>query len=251
MSCWQRVDLFSLRHPLCSLTSLLQRCPWFQCFSEIPNTTPTQLPATRSNANYQKYEMWMYKSNNWIIQWVKWTSAFHLSDIQYAAAWVQIWSLFAAHPWITQSTVLLHGLHVLTTTLKPPNKCRCHLCLWCLAICVFALWVQGDAWEERAASRQELEQRPWLCWRLQGARLEIKPNKNVWFVAFIFGRCQLQFELARCLEAGWVTNMKDALMNCWQSSASSLIHYMMAMKTAARCFAEVWPRLMASIFHIS
>lgn len=42
--------------------------------------------------------------------------------------------------------------------------------------------------------------RPWLCWRLRGS--EIKPNKNVWFVAFIFGRCQLQFERARCLEAG-------------------------------------------------
>lgn len=53
--------------------------------------------------------------------------------------------------------------------------------------------------------------------------LEIRPNKNVWFVAFIFGGCQLQFERARCLEAASVTNMKDALMNCWQSSAGSLI----------------------------
>lgn len=104
-----------------------------------------------------------------------------------------------------------------------------------------------DAWEAQAASRQELEQRPWLCWRLQGARLEIKPNKNVWFVAFIFGRCQLQFELARCLEAGWVTNIKDALMNCWQSSVSSLIRYMMARKTSTHCYTEVWPRLMLSV----
>lgn len=103
-----------------------------------------------------------------------------------------------------------------------------------------------DAWEAQAASRQELEQRPWLCWRLQGARLEIKPNKNVWFVAFIFGRCQLQFELARCLEAGWVTNMKDALMNCWQSSASSLIHYVMERKTSPHCNTTVLPQLMAS-----
>lgn len=97
-----------------------------------------------------------------------------------------------------------------------------------------------DAWEAQAASRQELEQRPWLCWRLQGARLEIKPNKNVWFVAFIFGRCQLQFELALCLEAGWVKNMKDALMNCWQSSVSSLIHYMMAVKTSTHCYTAAW-----------
>lgn len=56
-----------------------------------------------------------------------------------------------------------------------------------------------------------------------GYTLEIRPNKNVWFVAFIFGGCQLQFERARCLEAASVTNMKDALMNCWQSSAGSLI----------------------------
>lgn len=125
-----------------------------------------------------------------------------------------------------------------TVELKPPNKRRCHPCLLRLAILRFFLppWVQRMLGEAQAASRQELEQRPWLCWRLQGARLEIKPNKNVWFVAFIFGRCQLQFELARCLEAGCVTNMKDALMNCWQSSVSSLIHYMMAMKSSAHCF---------------
>lgn len=68
----------------------------------------------------------------------------------------------------------------------------------------------------------------------RGVRLEIKPNKNVWFVAFIFGRCQLQFKLALCPEAGWVTNMKDALMNCWQSTVSSPFHYMMAMKTCTQ-----------------
>lgn len=139
-----------------------------------------------------------------------------------------------------------------TVVLKPPNKRRCQSCLLCLAVLRFLFflppWVQRMLGEAQAASRQELEQRPWLCWRLQGARLEIKPNKNVWFVAFIFGRCQLQFELARCLEAGCVTNMKDALMNCWQSSVSSLIHYMMAMKTSAHCFTGVWPQLMVSIF---
>lgn len=150
-----------------------------------------------------------------------------------------------------KSNLVTWVAHVRGTTLKPPNKRRCHppsslvsghLCLLCES---------RDAWEAQAASRQELEQRPWLCWRLQGARLEIKPNKNVWFVAFIFGRCQLQFELARCLEAGWVTNMKDALMNCWQSSVSSLIHYMMAMKTSTHCYTEGWTQLMVSIFYTS
>lgn len=111
-------------------------------------------------------------------------------------------------------------------------------CVTCVSgarpFCLF-LCKSRDAWEAQAVSRQELEQRQWLCWRLQGTGLEIKPNKNVWFVAFIFGGCQLQFELAHCLEAGWVTNMKDALMNCWQSSVSSLIYYTMAVKACTHC----------------
>lgn len=155
-------------------------------------------------------------------------------------------SIYSSSADYSEHNLVTWVAHVLTTVLKPPNKRRCHPCLWCLAICVCS--ESRDAWEAQAASRQELEQRPWLCWRLQGARLEIKPNKNVWFVAFIFGRCQLQFELARCLEAGWVTNMKDALMNCWQSSVSSLIHYMMAMKTSTHCYTEVWPQLMVSVY---
>lgn len=137
--------------------------------------------------------------------------------------------------------------HVPTNILNPPNERRCHPPPPLVSGHLRLLCESGAAWETQAASRQELEQRPWLCWRLQGARLEIKPNKNVWFVAFIFGRCQLQFELARCLEAGWVTNMKDALMNCWQSSVSSLMQYMMAMKTSTRCYTEVLPELMLSL----
>ena len=158
-------------------------------------------------------------------------------------------SLSTTHTWITQSTILFHELHMLllTATLKAPYKHRCHP-LSLVSGHLRFLCESRDAWEAQAASRQELEQRPWLCWRLQGARLEIKPNKNVWFVAFIFGRCQLQFELARCLEAGWVTYMKDALRNCWQSSVSSLIHYMMAMKTSTYFYTGVWQQLMVSAF---
>lgn len=147
-----------------------------------------------------------------------------------------------------------HVPHVIT---KPPNKCRYHTPIHTHAYTtthtptytphpprptqthISAVWPflcflheSRDAGEAQAASQQELEQRPWLCWRLQGAGLQIKPNKNVWFVAFIFGGCQLQLELARCLEAGWVTNMKDALMNCWQSSVSSLILCTMAAKAS-------------------
>lgn len=44
-----------------------------------------------------------------------------------------------------------------------------------------------------------------------------------------------------------MTNMKDALMNCWQSSVSSLIQYMMAVKTSTHCYTEVLPRLMVSL----
>lgn len=186
----------------------------------------------------------MYKSNNWIIQWVKRTSMFQLS--QDSNMFQRAISIYSSSTDYSKYSPVTRVAHVLTVILKPPNKLGVTPVsgIWAFA---FALRVR-DAWEAQAASRQELEQRPWLCWRLQGARLEIKPNKNVWFVAFIFGRCQLQFELARCLEAGWVTNMKDALMNCWQSSASSLIHYVMEWKTSPHCYTKVFPQLMASFY---